>query len=71
MYIETPQSRSQAVVCVSTPKMYPRSGYFLVYNKVLLRANNFLLPTTSGKAMIKITNAPAIDLILIFPTKVL
>ena len=24
------QSRSQAVVCVSTPRMYPRSGYFLV-----------------------------------------
>ena len=26
-----PQSRSQAVVCVSTPRMYPRSGYFLVH----------------------------------------
>ena len=25
-----PQSWSQAVVCVSTPRMYPRSGYFLV-----------------------------------------
>ena len=25
-----PQSRSQAVVCVSTPRKYPRSGYFLV-----------------------------------------
>ena len=25
-----PQSRSQAVVCVSTPWKYPRSGYFLV-----------------------------------------
>ena len=24
------QCRSQAVVCVSTPRMYPRSGYFLV-----------------------------------------
>ena len=24
------QSRSLAVVCVSTPRMYPRSGYFLV-----------------------------------------
>ena len=24
------QSRSKAVVCVSTPRMYPRSGYFLV-----------------------------------------
>ena len=28
-----PQSRSQAVVCVSTPMMYPRSGYFLVMLK--------------------------------------
>ena len=25
-----PQSWSQAVVCVSTPRMFPRSGYFLV-----------------------------------------
>ena len=25
-----PQIRSQVVVCVSTPRMYPRSGYFLV-----------------------------------------
>ena len=25
-----PQSWSQAVVCVSTPRKYPRSGYFLV-----------------------------------------
>ena len=24
------QSRSQAVVCISTPRMYPCSGYFLV-----------------------------------------
>ena len=24
------QSQSQAVVCVSTPRMYPHSGYFLV-----------------------------------------
>ena len=29
------QSRSQAVVCVSTPRMYLRSGYFLV-NSILL-----------------------------------
>ena len=29
-----PQSRSKAVVCVSTPRMYPRSGYFLVYTIV-------------------------------------
>ena len=28
-----PQSRSKAVVCVSTPRMYPRSGYFLVMPK--------------------------------------
>ena len=27
-----PQSRSQAVVYFSTPRMYPRSGYFLVLN---------------------------------------
>ena len=27
-----PQSRSQAVVCVSKPRMYLRSGYFLVTN---------------------------------------
>ena len=26
----TSPSRSKAVVCVSTPRMYPRSGYFLV-----------------------------------------
>ena len=25
-----PQSRSQAVVCVRTPRMYPRSGFFQV-----------------------------------------
>ena len=25
-----PQSRSKAVVCVSSPRMYPHSGYFLV-----------------------------------------
>ena len=25
-----PQIRSQAVVCISTPRKYPRSGYFLV-----------------------------------------
>ena len=29
--ISPPQSRSQAVVCVSTPRKYPRSGYFLVF----------------------------------------
>ena len=30
-----PQSRSQAVVCASTPRKYPRSGYFLANTKVL------------------------------------
>ena len=29
------QSRSQAVVCVSTPRMYPRSGFFLVKAKII------------------------------------
>ena len=28
-----PQSWSKAVECVSTPRMYPRSGYFLVTAK--------------------------------------
>ena len=28
--LSPPQSRSKAVVCVSTPRMYQRSGYFLV-----------------------------------------
>ena len=32
-----PQSRSKAVVCVSTPRMYPRSGYFLVNHKTTLQ----------------------------------
>ena len=27
-----PQRRSKAVVCVRTPRMYPRSGYFLVFS---------------------------------------
>ena len=31
--LSPPQSRSQAVVCVSTPRMYPQSGYFLVNTK--------------------------------------
>ena len=31
-----PQSRSKAVVCVSTPRMYPRSGYFLVSNYFIM-----------------------------------
>ena len=41
----TPQSRSKAVVCVSTPRMYPRSGYFLVISKmkfVFIIAYSFL-----------------------------
>ena len=28
-----PQSQSQAVVCVNTPRMIPRSGYILVIDK--------------------------------------
>ena len=35
-----PKSRSKAVVCVSTPRMYPRSGYFLVFNKIAIPFNN-------------------------------
>ena len=31
--LSPPQCQSQAVVCVSTPKMYPRSRYFLVSSK--------------------------------------
>ena len=34
-------SRSQAVVCVSTPRMYPRSGYFLVDNNLKLQFSFF------------------------------
>ena len=30
-----PQSRSKAVVCISTPRRYPRSGYFLVIHKLV------------------------------------
>ena len=30
------QSRSKAVVCASTPRKYPRSGYFLVFHKACL-----------------------------------
>ena len=35
LMVETPEDegQSQAVVCVSTPRMYPRSGYFLVMIK--------------------------------------
>ena len=35
-FLSPPQSRSQAAVCVSTPRMYPRSGYFLVFPIVYL-----------------------------------
>ena len=35
-----PQSRSQAVVCVSTPRKYPRSGYFLVMLEIDFRLKN-------------------------------
>ena len=42
------QSRSQAVVCVSTPRMYPRSGYFLVITIIIqntYRVRNKFLDT--------------------------
>jgi len=32
----TSPSRSKAVVCVSTPRMYLRSGYFLVHTKSIM-----------------------------------
>ena len=62
----TPQSRSKAVVCISTPRMYPRSGYSLVTiilnlwitRKYLLRGyflgvltHTQLLGTDSGEVM--------------------
>ena len=34
--ISPPQCWSQAVVCVSTPRMYPHRGYFLVIKKIIL-----------------------------------
>ena len=34
--LSPPQSWSKAVVCVSTPRMYPRSGYFLVNSNFVL-----------------------------------
>ena len=34
-----PQSRSQAVVCVSTPRMYLRSGYFLEFDNLETEAH--------------------------------
>ena len=37
-----PQSQSKAVVCVSTPRMYPRSGYFLVPYKVRVRIKTII-----------------------------
>ena len=47
-----PQSRSKAVVCVSTPRMYPRSGYFLVlYKQILVSivlASNMIDPLKGG-----------------------
>ena len=42
-YIETyfsvsssPQNQSKAIVCIRTPRMYPRSRYFLVTFKIIL-----------------------------------
>ena len=50
--ISPPQCRSQAVVCVSTPRMYPRSGYFLVKNisKYILQIRQFSSYRTKGKS---------------------
>ena len=39
--LSPPQSWSQVVVCVSTPRMYPRSGYLLVTNKNILKVMIF------------------------------
>ena len=36
-----PQCWSQAFVCVSTPRMYLRSGYFLVFPKLGLEKINY------------------------------
>ena len=44
-----PQCRSQAVVCVSTPRMYPQSGYFLVKNKKFLGTVSLLVVILSIK----------------------
>ena len=37
-----PQSRSQAVVCVSTTRKYPRSSYFLVFSKKISKKKEIL-----------------------------
>ena len=44
-----PQSWSQVVVYVSTPRMYPRSGYFLVNHKakVVRDISNKFLPVVN------------------------
>ena len=44
-----PQCRSQAVVCVSTPRKYPRSGDFLVKNIFKKLENSSFMPTISEK----------------------
>ena len=41
------QSQFQAVVCVSTPRMYPRSGYFLVIDILCLYILGVLAHTTA------------------------
>ena len=38
IFTSPPQCWSQAVVCASTPRMYPRSGYFLVFYKYAIRS---------------------------------
>ena len=44
--ISPPQTWSQVVVCVSTPRKYPRSGYFLVIHKIV--QNQLRKPSVNG-----------------------
>ena len=47
-----PQSRSKAVVCASTPRMYPRSGFFLLRNNYR-NAKNPKKPSKEPKECLK------------------
>ena len=47
-----PQSWSKAVVCVSTPRMYPQSGYFLVKSKWTLLNRNVFARVLEQRALI-------------------
>ena len=40
-----PQCQSRAVVCVSTPRMYPQSGYFLVSLRFYCSSNSIIAKT--------------------------